>query len=214
MDWAVRDLTERQVYKLLVNTVLPRPIALVTTVDQDGVVNAAPFSFFNVMGSDPPVVALGLEGTQSRETGLKDTAQNICQSKEFVVNLVGESMVEAVNICAVDFPQGVTELLHAGLDCVPSRQVAAPRLSSSPLQMECRLHTWLELSASRCIAIGEVVHVHARDGVVDENLHVDIDQLGPVARLHGRDWYLRCTDRFQSLRRELAEWPAYRAGEK
>jgi len=119
MDWAASDLKERDLYKLLVNTVLPRPIALVTTVDETGRANAAPFSFFNVFSHAPPLVVLGIEGRSGTEP-LKDTMRNIRETGSIVVNLVDRAMVAAMQICAIDFPGDVDEIAAAGLDAVAS----------------------------------------------------------------------------------------------
>src|SRR4051812_20838062 len=108
MNWAASDLSERNLYKLLVNTVLPRPIAFVTTVDARGRVNAAPFSFFNVFSHAPPVVVLGLEGADAGQAD-KDTVRNIRATGSFVVNLVDRALLEAMTVCAIDFPASVSE---------------------------------------------------------------------------------------------------------
>lgn len=206
MDWQADQLSEREIYKLLVNTVLPRPIALVTTRDAGGRFNAAPFSFFNVMGSDPPIVALGIEANPERPDGLKDTARNIERSREFVVNLVDEALVDAMNVCGVDFPAEVDETALAGLTLVPGAQLRTPRIAESPVQFECRLHTTLLIGPGRRIVIGEIVHLHVRDGIVNERLHVDPDRLGVVGRLHGNGWYTRIKDRFQAEKPTRENW--------
>lgn len=206
MDWRADQLSERDIYKLLVNTVLPRPIALVTTVDAHGGVNAAPFSFFNVMGSEPPIVALGIEAHPDRPDGLKDTARNIARSGEFVVNLVDEALVGAMNVCALDFPAETDETSLAGLTLVPGRQLKAPRIAESPVQLECRQHTTLLIGPKRHLVIGQVVHLHIRDDIVNERLHIDPDRLGLVGRLHGNGWYARIADRFQAPRPTLENW--------
>ncbi|QEL24840.1 flavin reductase family protein [Bosea sp. F3-2] len=207
MDWAASDLAERDLYKLLVNTVLPRPIALVTTVDAQGRANAAPFSFFNVFSHAPPLVVLGIEGRDNAPSPLKDTMRNIRETGSFVVNLVDRAMVEAMQICAIDFPGEVDEIEAAGLTTAPSAAIAAPRLIASPVQLECRETVSLALGTRhRNLVVGEIVHLHIRDGIVDERLHVDIDRLDLVGRLHGADWYVTLRDRFQVLRQTLAGW--------
>lgn len=207
MDWAASDLAERDLYKLLVNTVLPRPIALVTTVDAQGRANAAPFSFFNVFSHAPPLVVLGIEGRDGATSPLKDTMRNIRETGSFVVNLVDRAMVEAMQICAIDFPGEVDEIEAAGLATAPSATIAAPRLAASPVQLECRETVSLSLGTrNRNLVVGEIQHIHIRDGVVDERLHVDIDKLDLVGRLHGADWYVTLRDRFQAPRQTLASW--------
>ncbi|CAM5221087.1 hypothetical protein ARD30_05820 [Bosea thiooxidans] len=207
MDWAPGDLAERDLYKLLVNTVLPRPIALVTSVDAGGRANAAPFSFFNVFSHAPPLVVLGIEGRDNAPSPLKDTMRNIRKTGSFVVNLVDRAMVEAMQICAIDFPGEIDEIEAAGLATAPSITIAAPRLAASPVQLECRETVSLSLGTRhRNLVVGEIVHLHIRDGIVDERLHVDIDKLDLVGRLHGADWYLGLGDRFQEPRQTLAGW--------
>ena len=206
MDWAADDLGERDLYKLLVNTVLPRPIALVTTVDAKGHANAAPFSFFNVFSHAPPLVVLGIEGRSGTEP-LKDTMRNIRETGGFVVNLVDRAMVAAMQICAIDFPSEIDEIAAAGLDTAASATGAAPRLAASPVQLECRETVSLSFGTKhRNLVIGEIVHLHIRDGIVDNHLHVDIDKLDLVGRLHGADWYLGLSDRFQQPRQTLDGW--------
>src|SRR3954452_13380258 len=131
-------------YKLLVSTVVPRPIALATTVDAKGRINAAPFSFFNAVSSDPPVVVLGINGTGA-EGGYKDTENNIRETGEFVVNLVDEALAERMNICAVDFPAEIGELDQAGLTPLPSAGVKPPRIAEAPVSFECKRITGLSL---------------------------------------------------------------------
>ena len=207
MDWAASDLPERDLYKLLVNTVLPRPIALVTTVDAQGRTNAAPFSFFNVFSHAPPLVVLGIEGRDNAPLPLKDTMRNIRETGNFVVNLVDRSMVEAMQICAIDFPGDIDEVEAAGLATAPGSAIAAPRLAASPVQLECRETVSLALGTRhRNLVVGEIVHLHIRDDIVDERLHVDIDKLDLVGRLHGADWYVTLRDRFQAPRQTLDGW--------
>lgn len=213
MHWATSELSERNLYKLLVNTVLPRPIALVTTVDANGRTNAAPFSFFNVFSHAPPLVVLGIEGRSPDEAPLKDTMRNIRATGAFVVNLVDRALVEAMNICAIDFPAEMDELAAAGLVPEASRQVSAPRIASSPVQLECRETVSLSLGTrNRNLVVGEIVHLHVRDGLVDENFHVDVDGLDLVARLHGADWYTTTRDRFQVPRQSFEAWRSQREG--
>ena len=198
MDWRCDQLSERERYRLLVNTVLPRPIALVTTCNGLGRVNTAPFSFFNVMGSEPPVVALGLEHDPHSPDGLKDTTRNILAGGQFVVNLISASMARAMNICGIPYPPDQAEHPDAGLDLAPSRQVRPPRIAQSPVQFECRLHTALDLGPLRHIVIGEIVHLHCSDRILTPEGRIDMDAYDPIGRLHGSDWYLGLQGRFQS----------------
>jgi flavin reductase (DIM6/NTAB) family NADH-FMN oxidoreductase RutF len=193
-------------YKLLAALVVPRPIALVTTLGPGGTVNAAPFSFFNVFSEDPALVVLGLS---ARPDGApKDTLAHVRETGIFVVNLVDEAMAERMNICAIDFPPEVSEVEAAGLKILPGVSVPVPRLADAPAALECRHHTTLEVSVKRHLVIGSVVRLHARPGIVDpERLHVNLDAYKPVARLFG-DLYARLGEKFALKRRSFAEWQA------
>jgi flavin reductase (DIM6/NTAB) family NADH-FMN oxidoreductase RutF len=197
-------------YNLLISTVVPRPIALATTVDREGRVNAAPFSFFNAVSSDPPVVVLGINGTGA-EGGYKDTENNIRETGEFVVNLVDEALAERMNICAVDFPTEIAELEIARLSPIPSVGVKPPRIGESPVSFECRRITGLSLGGNSTMEVGRVIHIHIRDDLIDmEKLYVKTDQIGLIGRMHGRGWYTRTSDLFLMDRMSLADWQARR----
>jgi flavin reductase (DIM6/NTAB) family NADH-FMN oxidoreductase RutF len=185
---------------------VPRPIALVTSIGPTGMVNAAPFSFFNVFSEEPPLVVLGL---QSRPDGsMKDTAANIREAGAFAVNLVDEALADQMNICAIDFPASESEIDAAGLDLVAGTEIAVPHIATAPVVLECRHYMTLEVSRERRLCIGQVVCVHVRDGIVDpENLRVDIDAYRPVARLYG-NYYARLGEVFQLVRRSYSEWKA------
>lgn len=187
-------LTARQRYKLLIGTVVPRPIALVTTVDEEGRVNAAPYSFFNCLSADPAIVALGVENRPSM--AFKDTARNIRLTEEFTVNIVSDALVERMNVCAVPFPATVDELAEAGLTAVPGTQVSCPRIGEAPASLECRRYLTLEVGRSREIILGQVVAAHIRADAVDaQNHYVDQAALDAVGRMGGhgyvttRDYY-------------------------
>jgi flavin reductase (DIM6/NTAB) family NADH-FMN oxidoreductase RutF len=193
-------------YKLLISTVVPRPIALATTVDAKGNVNAAPFSFFNAVSSNPPVVVLGING-EGAEGGYKDTEANIRDTGEFVVNLVDEALADRMNICAVDFPHEIAELEVAKLTQVPSAGVKPPRIAEAPVSFECRRITGLSLGPRSTLEIGRVIHIHIRDDLVDpEKFYVQTDKMRLIGRMHGRGWYARTSDLFSMDRMSLAEW--------
>ncbi|HUT49796.1 MAG TPA: flavin reductase family protein [Alphaproteobacteria bacterium] len=200
------SLAPRIRYKLLTATVTPRPIALVSTRSRDGVDNAAPFSFFNVMGEDPPILVLGLE---ARAGGvLKDTTSNIRASGEFVVNLVDEDMAEAMVRCAADLPSDQSELSFAGLESEPAEIVAANRISCAPVSFECRRHVTLELSNMRNLVVGEILMMHIRDELIDtETMRVDWSLYRPIGRLFGRN-YVRTTDWFSLNIPKVGDGPA------
>jgi flavin reductase (DIM6/NTAB) family NADH-FMN oxidoreductase RutF len=208
MIFDMETLEAQNRYKILTATVTPRPIAWVTTLSESGVINAAPFSFFNVMGSDPPLVALGIGDRASG--GPKDTARNIALTKHFVVNLVDESLAEGMNVCAVDFPVGVDELRAAGLTCAPSVLVPPPRIAESPVHLECREVATLEIGNNRLV-VGEVLHLQVRDDFVDDSrLHVHAERLRLIGRMHGSGWYARTSDLFQMPRLTYEQWRAAR----
>lgn len=192
-------------YKLLAATVMPRPIAWVVTQDASGVVNAAPFSFFNVMGSAPPTVAIGILGDPER--GFKDTARNVLDTGEFVVNLVPERLVEAMNVTAIDAPRGLDELRLAGLATSPSARVRPPRIAESPVSFECVTLSSVVTGPSQVIVIGRVLIVHvADDCVLDrDRAHIDTPKLDLVARSYGSD-YVRSHDTFSLARPVWRDW--------
>ncbi len=211
MHFDLAAIPQSDAYKLLVSTVVPRPIALATTVDRAGRVNAAPFSFFNAVSSVPPIVVLGISpgagDPNGPSDGYKDTERNIRDTGEFVVNLVDEALAERMNICAVDFPSAIGELEKAGLTPVPSVGVRAPRIAESPVSFECQRITGLSLGARSTLEIGRVIHIHIRDDLVDpERYYVATDKMRLVGRMHGRGWYARTSDLFLMERISLAEW--------
>ena len=205
MQFDLQGADKSQAYRLLASVVVPRPIALVTTLGSDGTVNAAPFSFFNLVGSGPPVVTLGI-ANRDTETP-KDTRANIERTGELVVNLVSEAIMDAMNICAVDFPPGVSELNAARLTTLPSATVAVPRLAESPVNLECRLHSIVPIGDNK-IVLAEVIYLHIRDEFMDkETLRVRTEALALIGRMHGGGWYSRTTDLFEMPRIPLEDWP-------
>ena len=195
------DLTgplREEAYMILSGLVVPRPIALTTTVDEHGRVNAAPFSFFNVLGDSPPIVGLC---PGDRAPGVpKDTARNIRVTQEFVVNLVDEALAEKMNLCAASLPPGENELEHAGLTALPSSVVKPPRIAESPASLECRCHSIQEIGQNRLI-IGEVLRVHVPDGLFDpETWLINPQAYHPIGRMQAPHWYTRTRDLFE-LRR-------------
>lgn len=202
--FSFRDLTERQRYKLLIGTVVPRPIALVTTVDPDGRVNAAPYSFFNCLSADPAIVALGVENRG--DMNFKDTARNVRMTEEFTVNIVSTAIVEAMNVCAVPFAPGIDELAAAGLTPVPGTHVRCPWIAEAPAALECRRYITFAVGRSREIIMGEVVAMHLRESIVDpEKFYVDAEGLDAVGRMGGHG-YCTTRDRFDLPTMSVDEW--------
>jgi flavin reductase (DIM6/NTAB) family NADH-FMN oxidoreductase RutF len=205
MEFDLAKLEPRDRYKLLGGLVVPRPIALVTSRSAGGQDNAAPFSFFNVLAEEPPIVVLGIGVAASG--GAKDTTNNIRDTGEFVVNLVDEPIAEAMNLCAIDFPPEVSEIEVAGLELLPSERVRAARIAQSPVHLECRRLMTLQPGRERYIILGEVLWLHVRDGIADpETLRV-APSYAPVGRLFGAG-YVRTHDRFELPRLSFQEWQA------
>ena len=208
MEFDFARLSARDRYKLLGGLVVPRPIALVTSRSAAGHDNAAPFSFFNVLAEEPPIVVLGLGVAASG--GAKDTTANIRDGGEFVVNLVDEPLAEAMNLCAIDFPSEVSEVEVAGLDLLPAERVAAARIAQSPVHLECRGLMTLEPARERYIVLGEVVWLHVLDGLLDPTTLRVAPEWAPLGRLFGGG-YVRTHDRFELPRLTFAEWQARQA---
>lgn len=204
MEFDLQKLASGDRYKLLTGIVVPRPIALVTTLNENGAVNAAPFSYFNMMGSDPPIVAIG-PGWRP-DGSPKDTPYNIRATGEFVINLVDENLARQMNICGTDFPPNESEVEAAKLELMPSQLVRVPRLAASPANLECREHSTIEIGKTRII-LGEVIHFRIRDDLVDaEHFYVAGERLNLIGRMHGRGWYVRTTDLFEMPRIAYDEW--------
>ena len=199
-----RDLSARDRYKLMIGTVVPRPIALVTTVDPQGRINAAPFSFFNCLSADPPILALGVENHP--DMAFKDTALNIRLTEVFTVNIVSHAIAEAMHVCSVKFPPERDELQAAGLTAMPGTLVASPWIKEAPAAFECRRHVTLELGKSRQIILGEIVFAHYHNDVIDvARMRIDPAKLDTIARLGG-DTCSTIRDRFEMLTPTLAEF--------
>ena len=185
-------------YQILASLITPRPIALVTTVGPDGIVNAAPFSFFNILGATPPIVALA---PGDRDDGSpKDTARNIRLNQEFVINLVDEAIADAMNRCAATLPYGKSELPFAGLTAAPSSVVKPPRIVEAPASLECSEWGTLLIGENR-VVIGLVKRVHLRDEFFDrEKSRVLGDKLMLIGRMAAPHWFCRTRERFEMRR--------------
>ncbi|MEZ5650245.1 MAG: flavin reductase family protein [Burkholderiaceae bacterium] len=186
-------LTAQQCYKLMVNLVVPRPVALVTTLSPGGVVNAAPFSVFNMVGEDPPLVMVSINKLPGG--AFKDTARNILAQREFVVHIADEATAIAMDATAAELPADVSEIDVAGFTVAPCIDVKPPRIVEVPVAFECTLHEIME-SESRFVFFGRILRLHAREGLVDtETMHVDLHAFAPVGRF-GAGQYVRLRDRF------------------
>lgn len=192
-------------YKVLTNLVVPRPIAWVTSQNANGVVNLAPFSFFNAVSGNPLylIISVGSDDPRENSGGVKDTARNILAGGEFVVNMVTEELFDAMNVSAADFPFGESELAAANLHTAPSMKVKPPRVAEAQASMECKLHS-SQLLGKNTLIIGEVVMFHVADHLMGPRMHVN--NFAPIGRLGSPSVYCRTTDRFDVARISYAQW--------
>jgi flavin reductase (DIM6/NTAB) family NADH-FMN oxidoreductase RutF len=197
----------QNIYKLMIGTIVPRPIAFVSSLDGHGVRNLAPFSYFTAVSADPPVVlfcpSVRRDDPQRGLVAHKDTLLNVIATREFVINVVTEAIVEKMNLTSAQVPPEVDEFELAGLTPLPSELVKPPRVAESPVQMECRLRQIVEVSdrpAGGSIVMGEVLRFHVREDLV-ENFRVDPEKLAAVGRMGGPT-YVRTRDRFDLKRPE------------
>ena len=191
------------VYKILGSTVVPRPIAWVSSVSADGIGNVAPYSFFNIMGHEPPIVAIGM--LRHPEERAKDTPANVLATQEFVVNLVSEDVAHKMNITTADAPPEVDEAVLAGLTMAPSAKVRPKRVADAAVNLECTLFSAIQAGPHQWVILGRVVAAHVADRFVLDagRCHIDTPALGMIGRMHGAGWYARTTDLFQI---ERARW--------
>ena len=211
MQFEMEKTPHRQIYNLLIGLVAPRPIAWVTSMDHDGTLNAAPFSAYNYLSTDPPIVAMGVTNRPDARFTPKDTARNIRRTSEFVVNVVTDDLLEKMNICATDFPAGVNELEMAGLTTAPSSVVKVPRIAEAHAALECREFTTMEIGRSRII-LGRVVAMYVEDRFIvpEQNgagPYIKADELHAVGRMNGLGNYARTRDAIVSVPRiSYEEW--------
>jgi flavin reductase (DIM6/NTAB) family NADH-FMN oxidoreductase RutF len=200
MEVEVAQAQPLDIYRLLISSVTPRPIAWVTSVDREGRVNLATFSFFNAFGADPPVVVFG--PNRKKDGSKKDTLANIEATGEFVINAAVAKLAEQMNLSSKELPHGESEIELTGLSVVPSRKVKPPRLADSPLHMECVLRQVLSIGdrqLSANLVIGEVVQFHVDDSLLDEQGRIDPRKIQTIARLGG-NYYCHTSDLFEMKR--------------
>jgi flavin reductase (DIM6/NTAB) family NADH-FMN oxidoreductase RutF len=182
------SLSERENYKFLIGSIIPRPIAFVTTSSKNGVLNGAPFSYFNIVSSNPPLISLSIQRSAG---GQKDTARNIIESKEFVVHIVDEQNVEKINKTAANLPPDESEIELARLTPVESVKISVPGIKEAKIRMECSLEHSLELGGTDTpgcdLIIGKVVQFHI-DSDIYENGRIDPRGLAAVSRLAGNNY--------------------------
>jgi flavin reductase (DIM6/NTAB) family NADH-FMN oxidoreductase RutF len=197
----------RDIYKLMIGAIVPRPIAFVSTISPNGIRNLAPFSFFTGISANPPVICF-CPMIRGSDGGRKDTLRNIEAVKEFVVNIVSEEFAEQMNACSAEFPPDVDEFEVSGLTPVASDLVKPPRVKESHINMECRLVQIVDVSArplGGSLVIGEVLRFHVDDSLFD-NYKLDPDKLQAIGRMGGAA-YTRTTDRFDMIRPKTGEKP-------
>lgn len=208
MEFDLLSLTPTERYKLLTHVIVPRPIAWVTTLNKEGKLNAAPFSFFNVFGSKPPLVALGI-GNRPDDGTPKDTARNIRETREFVINMVTEKLAEKMVLTSYEFEHGHDELEQVGLNTERSTRVAPPRIAACPIALECREHSTQLIGENRLI-IGEILHAHIDDAFFDpETDKVLTENIGLVGRMHGPAGYCTTQDLFEIARPKSHKDPRF-----
>jgi flavin reductase (DIM6/NTAB) family NADH-FMN oxidoreductase RutF len=197
-----KDLSPQDFYKILIGSVLPRPIAWVSTINKDGKANLAPFSFFTVASAKPPVLCFAPSIKANGQE--KDTLKNVKATKEFVVNVVSHALVEQMNLTSGEYDSSINEFDVANLTAVASTFVKPPRVKESLVNMECRLYQLIEIGTEPMggsLVLGEIVAIHLDEGVY-HNGRVDADVLQPVGRMAG-NWYSTVKDRFELARPSL-----------
>ncbi len=194
VDPAAQDY--RNIYKLMVGIIVPRPIAFVSSLSPEGTRNLAPFSFFTAISANPPVICFS-PMVRGGDGSHKDTLRNVRATGEFVVNVVSEDFSEQMNLCSPEYPPDVDEFEKSGLTALASEVVKPPRVAESRAQMECRLVQIVDVSAKPLggsIVLGEVLRFHVAEELFD-NFKIDPDKLRPIGRMGGPT-YTRTTDRF------------------
>jgi flavin reductase (DIM6/NTAB) family NADH-FMN oxidoreductase RutF len=207
MELNLANANQKQIHSLLNGLVAPRPIAWITSLNAAGQFDAAPFSAFNYMGMEPPIVAVGIANQPGPGTIAKQTAQNIRNTGEFVINVVNEAVAEAMNFTAIDFPPEIKGLEIAALKTEPSLIVKAPRIAAAPASMECREVITMEIGRTRII-LGQVVAIHVKDEFIDQNGHyIRAEELHAIGRMNGLGAYVKTRDAFLHIPRvTYADW--------
>jgi flavin reductase (DIM6/NTAB) family NADH-FMN oxidoreductase RutF len=212
MNFAMETTPAPQIYNLLIGLVAPRPIAWVTSMDEEGRVNAAPFSSYNYLCTDPPIVGMGVMDKPGGVGVPKDTAWNIKRTGEYVINVVTEDLLEEMNICATDFPAGVNELEMAGLTTAASSVVKVPRIAEAHAALECVEYAAIAIGNKSRIILGRVVAMYVEDRFVvpaheGKGPYIKAEELHAIGRMNGLGSYVRTRDAFITVPRiSFAEW--------
>ncbi|MCW6512385.1 flavin reductase family protein [Lichenifustis flavocetrariae] len=214
MQFNVEKAAPRKIYDLLTGLVAPRPIAFVTSMDQSGMVDAAPYGAYNYLCSDPPILGLGIMHQSGPVYALKETALNIRNTAEFVVNVVTEDLARQIKICAMDVPKGSNKLEMARLDILPSAVVKVPRIRQAHAALECTVHTVLGIGSGD-IMLGQVVSIFGEDRSLDASgPYVLATELHSIWRMNGLGAYVKTEGAFLAFPRlTYAEWKKDSAGE-
>jgi flavin reductase (DIM6/NTAB) family NADH-FMN oxidoreductase RutF len=201
MELNLANAERKQIYSLLCGLIAPRPIAWITSLNAAGQLDAAPFSAFNYVGMDPPIVAVGIANEPGPGAIAKQTAQNIRHTGEFVVNVVNEVVAETMNFTAIDFPPEIKLSQIAVLKTEPSLLVKTPRIAAAPASLECREVMTLEIGRNR-IVLGQVVAIHVNDKFIDETGHyIRAEELHAIGRMNGLGAYVKTRDAFLQIPR-------------
>jgi len=194
VDLKLAEVSAHERYKLLIGLVIPRPIAWISTRSANGVANCAPFSFFNVFSEEPPLCVIGINPRS--DGAMKHSLKNIRRTREFVVNLVDEATANAMHVSSRELPEDESEFESAGLSEAPAALVQHPRIAEAAACLECRLERVIEISGTRQLVLGEIVLVHARDGIIDpQTKRISEERYRPIGRLFA-DRYCTTRQRF------------------
>jgi flavin reductase (DIM6/NTAB) family NADH-FMN oxidoreductase RutF len=194
MEISLQDIGTKEKYKLLTGLIFPRPIALVSTFSEGGIANCAPFSWFNAISEDPPLIYLSFN--RRTDGGTKHSLENILRTGEFVVNLVDESIANEMHLSSQEFAKHVSEFEKVGISWEIGKTVTHPRILEAPVSMECKFYKRVDIGPEREFIIGEILMLHAREGIIDPNsFYVSETQFWPVGRLSGTK-YCSTRDRF------------------
>lgn len=184
-----KQISERQNYKFLIGTVIPRPIAFVTSVGEACTLNGAPFSYFNIVSSNPPMISLAI---QRKDGQMKDTAKNIITNKEFVVHIVDNQNVEKINQTSASLPPSESEIDQVDFTRIESKKISTPGIKEAKVRFECTLEQALELGEDNSIGvdllIGKIVQYHVNEEIYDQDQRIDHNTLSAVSRLAGHNY--------------------------
>jgi flavin reductase (DIM6/NTAB) family NADH-FMN oxidoreductase RutF len=213
MHFKIDEIPPHSTYNLINGLIFPRPIALVLTRDLKGRLNAAPFSAYNYLSTDPPVVGLGIASQPGKENVAKRTARNILNTREFVVNVVTEHIVEKMNICAIDFPPEIDKLEKAGFETEESLTISVPRIKGIHAALECKHLTTMQVGRSH-IVLGQVLSIFVEDRYVDpKGPYIKSEEIKNVGRANGLGNYIKTSDSFfQVPRLTYEEWKKLNPG--